>query len=82
MFVCRSAKYQATFDATVDQEHGAQKVVTRYLNAIHEKHLSDAVDMVKDSRYLLMEKNKFESISSTVIELILITWLLIGIIYM
>ncbi|MFS8214483.1 MULTISPECIES: hypothetical protein [Paenibacillus] len=51
MFVCRSAKYQATFDATVDQEHDAQKVVTRYLTAIHEKHLSDAVDMVKDSRY-------------------------------
>ncbi|MGM1022286.1 MAG: hypothetical protein ACQEXV_17505 [Bacillota bacterium] len=43
-----STKDQAIFDAAVDQsEQDAQKVVTKYLTAMHEKHFSDAVDLSK-----------------------------------
>ncbi|MDQ0050236.1 hypothetical protein J2T18_004564 [Paenibacillus polymyxa] len=61
------AKDQATSAAAVDQsEQDAQKVVTKYLTAMHEKNFSDAVSLVKDSRYLSEEKQiqKYEEYSN------------------
>ncbi|URJ47226.1 MULTISPECIES: hypothetical protein [Paenibacillus] len=60
-------KDQATSEAAVDQsEQEAQKVVTKYLTAMHEKNFSDAVSLVKDSRYLSEEKQiqKYEEYSN------------------
>ncbi|MGS5018628.1 hypothetical protein [Paenibacillus sp. JJ1683] len=60
-------KDQATSETAVDQsEQEAQKVVTKYLTAMHEKNFSDAVSLVKDSRYLSEEKQiqKYEEYSN------------------
>ncbi|MCP3796421.1 hypothetical protein [Paenibacillus sp. CH40] len=60
-------KDQATSEVAVDQsEQEAQKVVTKYLTAMHEKNFSDAVSLVKDSRYLSEEKQiqKYEEYSN------------------
>ncbi|MGR6762549.1 hypothetical protein ACU1JV_11990 [Paenibacillus sp. T2-29] len=62
-------KDQTTSQATVDQsKQETQKVVAKYLTAVHEKNFSDAVSLVKDSWYLSEE---FRSMRNTVIELIL-----------
>ncbi|TKH37566.1 hypothetical protein C1I59_09920 [Paenibacillus polymyxa] len=60
-------KDQTTSQATVDQsEQEAQKVVAKYLTAVHEKNFSDAVSQVKDSWYLSEEKQiqKYEEYSN------------------
>ncbi|ADO56195.1 hypothetical protein [Paenibacillus polymyxa] len=60
-------KDQTTSQATVDQsEQEAQKVVAKYLIAVHEKNFSDAVSLVKDSWYLSEEKQiqKYEEYSN------------------
>lgn len=60
-------KDQATSESAVDQsEQEAQKVVKKYLTAMHEKNFSDAVSLVKDSRYLSEEKQiqKYEEYSN------------------